>query len=339
VSRLNWALQDKLLGGISSVPAGVQLWRQWAAGAAKQITKMDVLDARFGALTGRGGGGVGGAVSFPAFSGLSSIGNAVVGTNIGGILEQQSGHTANTAAASYAGDPTLSIKRVNTASVFLFRSASACCQAAMGLRSAHPGGSAGMQHPLEPNPTTAAAAAPEPSPLPPYRQTSNHCSGSGGGVTVPHHRPPVAPASQVVALQPQLQLAHKYQVGRLAAEALADVELRLLYGTNETYKTEQQQQAVYAVPHAREPQTVLTALPTGGGKTTVWLLPCAVERRAAEAAAWASALTGLGGARSGGTAAASAAAAQSPVPGGGDGAPCGAAAVASPSGWGASSLS
>jgi len=340
VSRLNWALQDKLLGGISSVPVGVQLWRQWAAGAAKQITKMDVLDASFGALSGRGGGGVGGAVSSPAFSGLPSIGNAVVGTNIGGILEQQSGHSAMTAAASYAGDPTLSINRVNTASVFLFRSASACCQAAMGLRSAHPGGSAGMRHPLEPNPTTAAAAAPEPSPLPPYRQqTNNNCSGSGGGVTVTPRRPPVAPASQVVALQPQLQLARKYRVGRLAAEALADVELRRLYGAKATYKTEQQQQAVYAVLHARDPQTVLTVLPTGGGKTNVWLLPCAVERRAAEAAAWASALTGLGGARSGGTPAAPAAAAQSPAPGAGGGAPCGAAAVASPSGGSASPLS
>jgi len=339
VSRLNWALQDKLLGGTSSVPVCVQLWRQWAAGAAKQITKIDVLDASFGALTGRGGGGVGGAVSSPDFSGLPSIGNAVVGTNIGGILEQQSIHSALTAAASYAGDPTLSNNRVNTASVFLFRRASACCQAAKGLRSAHPGGSAGMRRPLEPNPTTAAAAAPEPSPLPPYRQTNNNCSGSGSGVTVTPRRPPVSPVSQVVALLPQLWLSRMYRVVRLAAEALADVELWRLYGANATYETEQQQQSVHALLHARDRQTVLTVLPPGGGNTNVWLLPCAVERRAAEAAAWASALTGVGGARSGDAAAAPAAAAQSPVPGAGGGAPCGAAAVASPSGGSASPLS
>jgi len=335
VSRLNWALQDKLLGGIAAVPVGVQLWRQWAAGAAKQVTKMDVLDANFG---GGGGGGGGGTVSAPAFAGLPSIGHVDLGSNFGGILEHQSGHSALTAASKYAGDPNLSINRVNTASVFLFRAASMRCHGAMGLHSRHPGGSLGMRHPLEPNPTTPAAAVAAPSPVPPYLQAttpapSNGGGGGDGGVSTmlgshrpPPPRPPPPPAAASGPPQhaaqrvSQLQLARTYRVDRSAAEGLADAELRRLYGVNAKYKSVQQQQAVYAVLHARDPQTVLTVLPTGGGKTNVWLLPCAAERHAADAAALASAPAevGSGNRRDGTTSAAPAAGAA--AAGGGAGA-------------------
>jgi len=278
----------------------VQPWRQWAAGVAKQVTTMDGLEAAFGC----GGGNM----AAPAFAGLLSIGHVDVRVNFWGILEHQSGHSALTAASKYAGDPNLPINRVNTASVFLFRGASMRWHGAIGLHSGHPGGSHGMRHPLEPNSTTAAAAVVAPTSVPPSRQakTPVHpnggggggaygCGGSGRGVstTLGPRRPPLLPGAasrpQSAALLPQLQLARTHRVDRMAPEVLAGAELRRLYGVNAKYKSVQQQQAVYAVLHARDPQTVLTVLRTGGGKTNVWLLPCAAERHAPDAAALASA--------------------------------------------------
>jgi len=280
----------------------VQLWRQWTAGAAKQASETNVLDA------GASGGRSGGTESAPAFENLPNIGLGVLRASLAGIFEHESGHSELTAAPMYVPDPNLFINRVNTVSVFLFRCASMRCHGALWLHSGHLGGSLAMRPSQDRNPTTATAVVRAPDPVPRYRQATTRFSingggdGGGGGDNVsPSNRYDrrtflLAAASKIPHAAPerQLQPARTSHVDRLSAKAVADAELRRLYLVNAMYEAVQEHQTVYAVLHARHSQTVRMVFATGCGKTTVRLLLCAFRRHASDAAELASAFADVG---------------------------------------------
>ena len=269
--RLSAALEVGLLGGVSVLPVTVRAWRQWAAGAAKVLTEVDVYAADFGApRTGQG-----------AAAATASIGGGAV--DWGTVLERQAGHTPTTAAASYAGDASMSFATVNNGSVFLFRRVSFEWHTALGLPSSH-GAGPSLWRPdanvarrrLAPTTTTTRASS---------------AAGSTGFRAVAadaSHEARRLLTDAASAAATQWQLARPLRPPHSAVCSVIDARVRELYGAR-MYKSATQREAVHAVATRTEAQTLLVVLPTGGGKTLTFTLPCLVESLAATSRAFASA--------------------------------------------------
>jgi len=269
--RLSAALEVGLLGGVSVLPVTVRAWRQWAAGAAKVLTEVDVYAPNFGApRTGEG-----------AAAATASIGGGAV--DWGTVLERQAGHTPTTAAASYAGDPSMSFATVNNGSVFLFRRVSFDWHTALGLPSSHGAGPSlwrpdanGAGRRLAPTPTTRGSGA----------AGSTVVARALAADTSFEARKLVSDAASAAATQ--WQLARPLRPPHSAVCSVIDARVRDLYGAR-MYKSDTQRKAVHAVATRTEAQTLLVVLPTGGGKTLTFTLPCLVESLASTSRAFASA--------------------------------------------------
>jgi len=269
--RLSAVLEVSLLGGVSVLPVTVCAWRQWAAGAAKVLTEVEVYAPDFGApRTGEG-----------AAAATTSIGGGAV--DWGTVLERQAGHTPTTAAASYAGDPSMSSATVNNGSVFLFRRFSFDWHTALGLPSSHGAGpslwrpdanEAGRR--LAPTPTTLGSGA----------AGSTVVALALAADTSPEARRLATDAASAAATQSQL--ARPLRPPHSAVCSVIDARVRDLYGAR-MYKSETQRKAVHVVATRTEAQTLLFVLPTGGGKTLMFTLPCLVKTLTSTSRTFASA--------------------------------------------------
>lgn len=243
--HLSTALESRLLGGVTRLPMGVRVYRQVSAAMAKAVTKADLLAVAYGTPQAEE-------------------------ADRGSVMELQSGHSSRTAAGSYAGDPSLTFASLTNLAFFKFRQVSLLWHASMGLASTHVGGS--LRRPLEPAQVAINA----------IKSVGRGGDRPSGGATTTAAGP-AAGASDAGA-PPPLSLPLAVQLGRprriptVSALKMVDELVSKRFGS---YKSAEQEAGTHHILLARDPQTILLVLPTGGGKSACILLPVACEAECA----------------------------------------------------------
>ena len=303
--KLAAALNSGLLVGVSPEHfTGPRVYRHWTSAAAKHVTKVDILEESLGVAGGGSGGDAAGGATAAA---QTTSGEALL--DRGRVMELQSGHTPTTASSTYAGDAIFSIFSVNNALTFIYKKASSLWHASLGLASQHPR-LGRLRHPIEPPSVEAAASgggagcARPPVPRraaggaaqaaaarrvsgaahPAGPSAPESCSVGGGDAAVLALPDVFGDTRPLQSAHVRAQLARRHRLSKDDVAGAADAVSARLYGSSK-YRSPTQREATYAVLSARDPVTQVVVLPTGGGKTSIFLVPALCESLAAVAAA------------------------------------------------------